>query len=59
MERRVGVGHPHSSQSLLSPSPVTNCTAVQGAEYSPCGPACPRSCDDLVVSPAPLERMPA
>ncbi|CAK7295104.1 SSPO [Vulpes lagopus] len=30
------------------PCPVTNCTAIQGAEYSPCGPACPRSCDDLV-----------
>ncbi|KAM9077004.1 LOW QUALITY PROTEIN: SCO-spondin-like [Megaptera novaeangliae] len=30
------------------PCPVTNCTAIQGAEYSPCGPPCPRSCDDLV-----------
>ncbi|XP_070371679.1 SCO-spondin isoform X2 [Equus asinus] len=30
------------------PCPVTNCTAIQGAEYSRCGPPCPRSCDDLV-----------
>ncbi|XP_039109837.1 SCO-spondin-like [Hyaena hyaena] len=30
------------------PCPVANCTAIQGAEYSPCGPPCPRSCDDLV-----------
>ncbi|XP_004430689.1 PREDICTED: SCO-spondin [Ceratotherium simum simum] len=30
------------------PCPVTNCTAIQGAEYSHCGPPCPRSCDDLV-----------
>uniref|UniRef100_A0A8D2ECW6 SCO-spondin n=1 Tax=Theropithecus gelada TaxID=9565 RepID=A0A8D2ECW6_THEGE len=30
------------------PCPVTNCTAIEGAEYSPCGPPCPRSCDDLV-----------
>ncbi|GAB1290783.1 SCO-spondin [Apodemus speciosus] len=30
------------------PCPVTNCSAIEGAEYSPCGPACPRSCDDLV-----------
>ncbi|GAB5568912.1 otogelin-like protein [Prionailurus iriomotensis] len=30
------------------PCPVTNCTTIQGAEYSPCGPPCPRSCDDLV-----------
>ena len=31
-------------------SAVTNCTAIEGAEYSACGPPCPRSCDDLVVS---------
>jgi hypothetical protein len=31
--------------------PVTNCTTIEGAEYSSCGPPCPRSCDDLVVSP--------
>uniref|UniRef100_A0A2I3GQ68 SCO-spondin n=1 Tax=Nomascus leucogenys TaxID=61853 RepID=A0A2I3GQ68_NOMLE len=30
------------------PCPVTNCTAIEGAEYSPCGPPCPRPCDDLV-----------
>ncbi|XP_017177065.1 SCO-spondin isoform X4 [Mus musculus] len=30
------------------PCPVTNCSAMEGAEYSPCGPPCPRSCDDLV-----------
>ncbi|XP_068828902.1 LOW QUALITY PROTEIN: SCO-spondin-like [Capricornis sumatraensis] len=30
------------------PCPVTNCTAIEGAEYSACGPPCPRSCDDLV-----------
>ncbi|XP_078198084.1 SCO-spondin isoform X14 [Callithrix jacchus] len=30
------------------PCPVTNCTAIEGAEFSPCGPPCPRSCDDLV-----------
>uniref|UniRef100_A0A8D0TL61 SCO-spondin n=1 Tax=Sus scrofa TaxID=9823 RepID=A0A8D0TL61_PIG len=30
------------------PCPVTNCSAIEGAEYSPCGPPCPRSCDDLV-----------
>ncbi|XP_012589306.1 PREDICTED: SCO-spondin [Condylura cristata] len=29
------------------PCPVANCSAIQGAEYSPCGPPCPRSCDDL------------
>ncbi|KAM9651443.1 SCO-spondin-like [Trichechus inunguis] len=29
--------------------PVTNCTAVEGAEYSPCGPPCPRTCDDLAL----------
>ena len=33
-----------------TPPPVTNCTAIEGAEYSACGPPCPRSCDDLVVS---------
>ncbi|KAF7482825.1 hypothetical protein GHT09_005844 [Marmota monax] len=27
---------------------VTDCTAIEGAQYSPCGPPCPRSCDDLV-----------
>nr|XP_045016023.1 SCO-spondin [Jaculus jaculus] len=30
------------------PCAVTNCSAIEGAEYSPCGPPCPRSCDDLV-----------
>uniref|UniRef100_UPI004038E811 SCO-spondin-like n=1 Tax=Callospermophilus lateralis TaxID=76772 RepID=UPI004038E811 len=30
------------------PCPVTDCTAIEGAQYSPCGPPCPRSCDDLV-----------
>ncbi|XP_042533232.1 SCO-spondin-like [Dipodomys spectabilis] len=29
------------------PCPGTNCTAMEGAEYSPCGPPCPRSCEDL------------
>ena len=29
---------------------VTNCTAIEGAKYSACGPPCSRSCDDLVVS---------
>lgn len=33
--------------------PVTNCSTIEEAEYSPCGPPCPRSCDDLVVSLAP------
>ncbi|XP_006887346.1 PREDICTED: SCO-spondin [Elephantulus edwardii] len=28
---------------------VADCTAVQGTEYSLCGPPCPRSCDDLVL----------
>ena len=36
---------PHPTHSA-----VTNCTAIEGAEYSACGPPCPRSCDDLVVS---------
>lgn len=36
--------------SAHSVFPVTNCSAIEGAEYSPCGPPCPRSCDDLVVS---------
>ncbi|KAH0520309.1 SCO-spondin [Microtus ochrogaster] len=31
------------------PCPVTNCSTIEGAEYSPCGPPCPRSCDDLVT----------
>lgn len=53
-----GGRHPHGSQPTLSPSPVTNCTTIQGAEYSPCGPPCPRSCDDLVVSLAPSECLP-
>ncbi|XP_005404818.1 PREDICTED: SCO-spondin [Chinchilla lanigera] len=30
------------------PCPVTNCTAIEGAKFSPCGPPCPHSCDDLV-----------
>ncbi|XP_069932953.1 SCO-spondin [Oryctolagus cuniculus] len=30
------------------PCPVTNCTTIEGTEYSTCGPPCPRSCDDLV-----------
>ncbi|KAM5255351.1 SCO-spondin-like [Ctenodactylus gundi] len=30
------------------PCPVTNCSAIEGTKYSPCGPPCPRSCDDLV-----------
>ncbi|XP_037691794.1 SCO-spondin-like [Choloepus didactylus] len=30
------------------PCPATNCSAIEGAEFSPCGPPCPRSCDDLV-----------
>ncbi|KAF3819473.1 hypothetical protein GH733_013623, partial [Mirounga leonina] len=30
------------------PCAVTDCTAIEGAEYSLCGPACPRSCDDLM-----------
>ncbi|XP_004594559.2 SCO-spondin [Ochotona princeps] len=30
------------------PCPVTNCTAIEGATYSACGPPCPRSCDDLL-----------
>ncbi|XP_055461492.1 SCO-spondin [Psammomys obesus] len=30
------------------PCPVTNCSTIEGAQYSPCGPPCPRSCDDLV-----------
>ncbi|KAM6201811.1 SCO-spondin-like [Rhynchocyon petersi] len=30
------------------PCPVTNCT-TEGTEYSPCGPPCPRTCDDLLV----------
>ncbi|KAM5303201.1 LOW QUALITY PROTEIN: SCO-spondin-like [Glossophaga mutica] len=29
------------------PCPVTNCTSTEGAEFSPCSPLCPRSCDDL------------
>uniref|UniRef100_H0VSR4 SCO-spondin n=1 Tax=Cavia porcellus TaxID=10141 RepID=H0VSR4_CAVPO len=29
------------------PCPVTNCTAIEGTEYSSCGPPCPHSCDDL------------
>ncbi|KAF5918971.1 hypothetical protein HPG69_016344 [Diceros bicornis minor] len=33
---------------LLPGCDLTNCTAIQGAEYSHCGPPCPRSCDDLV-----------
>lgn len=41
--------------SAHSVSPVTNCSAIEGAEYSPCGPPCPRSCDDLVVSLVPLD----
>lgn len=41
----------HSALSPSCPLPtVTNCSAIEGAEYSPCGPPCPRSCDDLVVS---------
>ena len=31
------------------PCAVTNCT-IEGAKYSACGPPCPRSCDDLMVS---------
>ena len=31
------------------PRAVTNCT-IEGAKYSACGPPCPRSCNDLVVS---------
>ncbi|XP_016050982.1 PREDICTED: SCO-spondin [Miniopterus natalensis] len=30
------------------PCPVTDCTSIEGAEFSTCGPPCPRSCDDLV-----------
>ncbi|XP_008064182.1 SCO-spondin [Carlito syrichta] len=30
------------------PCPATNCTTIEGAKYSPCGPPCPRSCDDLM-----------
>ena len=32
------------------PRAVTNCTAIEGAKYSACGPPCPCSCNDLVVS---------
>ena len=32
------------------PRAVINCTPIEGAKYSACGPPCPRSCDDLMVS---------
>ncbi|XP_066483571.1 SCO-spondin-like [Tiliqua scincoides] len=32
----------------LNPCPAVDCSAVEGAEFSSCGPACPRSCDDLL-----------
>lgn len=44
-----GTGGPTCSQPSVSLL-VTDCTAIEGAQYSPCGPPCPRSCDDLVVS---------
>jgi hypothetical protein len=50
--RQAKVSNLLSDHSAL---PVTNCSAMEGAEYSPCGPPCPRSCDDLVVSLVPLD----
>ncbi|KAI4585199.1 hypothetical protein MJG53_006733 [Ovis ammon polii x Ovis aries] len=49
--RTRGSGRPSPmdfSTCGLQPCAVTNCTAIEGAEYSACGPPCPRSCDDLV-----------
>lgn len=54
MGREAGAGSPRGSQPALAPPTVTDCNSTEGAEYSPCGPPCPRSCDDLVVSPGPL-----
>lgn len=54
MGREAGAGSPRGSQPALPPPTVTDCNSTEGAEYSPCGPPCPRSCDDLVVSPGPL-----
>lgn len=42
-----------SAPAVPSPA-VTDCTSIEGAEFSTCGPPCPRSCDDLVVSLGPL-----
>ncbi|XP_063781355.1 SCO-spondin-like [Pseudophryne corroboree] len=29
--------------------PETNCSAIRNSTYSSCGPACPRSCDDVAL----------
>ncbi|XP_073488988.1 LOW QUALITY PROTEIN: SCO-spondin-like [Aquarana catesbeiana] len=31
----------------LPPCPVINCSSIADTAYSGCGPACPRSCDDI------------
>ncbi|CAI5789335.1 SCO-spondin [Podarcis lilfordi] len=31
----------------LNPCPGVDCSALEGAAYSRCGPPCPRSCDDI------------
>ncbi|XP_068939311.1 SCO-spondin-like [Petaurus breviceps papuanus] len=40
--------HAQGEACQALPCPVSNCSAIPGAEFSHCGPPCPRSCDDLV-----------
>ncbi|XP_044534907.1 SCO-spondin-like [Gracilinanus agilis] len=39
--------HAQGEACQAQPCPVSNCSTIPGAEFSPCGPPCPRSCDDL------------
>ncbi|XP_069815842.1 SCO-spondin-like [Dendropsophus ebraccatus] len=39
-----------------SPSPTSNCSAITGSMYSSCTPACPRSCDEVIITQQCSER---